>query len=39
VIDGDPIGGFDRLRALDRSGELARRTGADAANSLRPPGA
>ena len=35
VIDGDPIGGFDRLRALDRSGELARRTGAGAANSLR----
>jgi glutaredoxin 3 len=26
VIDGDPIGGFDSLRALDRSGELARRT-------------
>ena len=28
VLDGDPIGGFDRLRALDRSGELSRRTGA-----------
>ncbi len=26
VIDGDPIGGFDSLRELDRSGELARRT-------------
>lgn len=26
VIDGDPVGGFDSLRALDRSGELARRT-------------
>jgi glutaredoxin 3 len=26
VIDGEPIGGFDSLRALDRSGELARRT-------------
>ncbi len=26
VIDGDPIGGFDSLRALDRSGELMRRT-------------
>ncbi|MEI7794461.1 MAG: glutaredoxin [Thermoleophilia bacterium] len=25
VIDGDPIGGFDRLRDLGRSGELARR--------------
>jgi len=28
VINGDPIGGFDRLRDLDRSGELARRTTA-----------
>jgi glutaredoxin 3 len=26
VIDGEPVGGFDSLRALDRSGELARRT-------------
>lgn len=30
VIDGDPVGGFDSLRALDRSGELARRTGTRA---------
>lgn len=28
VIDGDAIGGFDSLRALDRSGDLARRTAA-----------
>lgn len=26
VIDGERIGGFDSLRAIDRSGELARRT-------------
>lgn len=26
VIDGEPVGGFDSLRALDRSGALARRT-------------
>ncbi len=26
VIGDQPIGGFDSLRALDRSGELARRT-------------
>lgn len=26
VIDGHPVGGFDSLRAIDRSGELARRT-------------
>ena len=30
VIDGDPIGGFDSLRALDRSGDLARRLAAAA---------
>lgn len=28
VIDGDPIGGFDSLRALGRSGDLARRLGS-----------
>jgi len=28
VIDGEPIGGFDSLRALGRSGELARRLGS-----------
>lgn len=33
VIDGDPIGGFDRLRALDRSGELARRLSAPLTHS------
>ena len=29
VIGDEPIGGFDSLRALDRSGELARRTSGD----------
>jgi glutaredoxin 3 len=33
VIDGDPIGGFDSLRAISRSGELARRLGAPAPQS------
>jgi glutaredoxin 3 len=27
-IDDDPIGGFDELRQLDRSGELAKRLAA-----------
>ncbi len=26
-IDDEPIGGFDELRALDRSGELAKKLG------------
>lgn len=30
VIDSDPIGGFDSLRALARSGDLARRLDAAA---------
>jgi glutaredoxin 3 len=30
-IEGDPIGGYDELHAMDRSGELARRVGALAA--------
>jgi glutaredoxin 3 len=27
-IDGEPIGGFDELRELDRSGELAKKLAA-----------
>ena len=27
-LDGDPIGGFEELRSLDRSGDLAKRLAA-----------
>jgi glutaredoxin 3 len=29
VIDGETLGGFEELQAADRSGELARRLGAE----------
>lgn len=32
-IDGQPIGGYDDLRALDRRGELDRMLGRDAASA------